>query len=323
MNMTPNSITYRIISGTDLKLSSLGFGCHQLSGFGWGKVSEGELVEAVYAAIDLGITLFDTAPIYGLGYSEKLLGKTLGHKRKDVILATKVGLVWDKSKVFRKWNDNSSANILREIDQSLKNLRTDYIDIYQIHWPDLKTPLSYTLETMQLLKKSGKIRAIGCCNFSLEQLKEAVKWAKITTVQIPYNLVDRKDELGIMPFCKENGINVLIYSPIARGLLSGKYNQTSKFGKDDHRGRSTDAYFAGDNYRDNLKMVRRIEKVAVNLNKLPTQVALRWVLENPQVTSAIFGVKNVKQLKENMGCLNFQLSDKDMIYLSKKIKKDT
>jgi len=308
---------YNTIEGLDIKPSCLGLGCWQLGGHGWGKVSEREMVKGIYKALNSGINFFDTAPIYGLGRSEKVLGKTLHIERKNVIIATKVGLVWEKSNTFRKFTDNSPTNINREIDMSLKRLKTDYIDLYQIHWPDPNTPTEDTLHAMEKLKDSGKIRCIGCCNFSLELLKECLKYAEIKTIQIPYNLIDRKVEKDLLPFCRKNNIRVLAYSSIAKGLLTGKYNKNTKFGEDDHRSRHK--YFHGEDFLKNLKILEKVEVIAKKLDKLPAQIALRWVLENPCVTTALVGIKNVAQVEENVVSADFEISKEDMEFLNEEV----
>ena len=308
---------YTHLEGLGVKLSCLGLGGEQLGGYGWGKVSESQMVKAVHKAIDSGVTFFDTAPIYGLGHSEEVLGKALSAARKNVIIATKVGLVWEKNEPFEKFTDSSPANIEKEVDMSLKRLGSDYIDVYQIHWPDPNTPIEDTLFAMKKLKQSGKIRCIGCCNFSLELLREAVKYAEIRTVQIPYSLIDRKFESDVLPFCSDNNIAVLAYSPIARGFLSGKYDKDTIFGLDDHRSRSEDEYFQGEAQAKNLRVLEKLEFIAKKLNKIPSQIALRWVLENPCITTAIFGAKNTVQVKENVVASDFSLSQEDIEFLNK------
>lgn len=302
--------------GLDIKLSRLSLGCWQLGGHGWGKVSEADMIQAVYKALDLGITLFDTAPIYGLGHSEELLGEALQAKRRAVVIATKVGLKWEKGDDFKKSIDCSPENIYREIEGSLRRLKTDYIDIYQIHWPGPDTPIEDTMIAMQKLRASGKIRLIGCCNFPLSLLKQALEFGRIDAVQIPYNLVDREVEADLLPFCRDNNIAVLTYSSLAGGLLSGKYDKNTKFGPNDHRGRSEDGYFSKEALPGNLAVIERVKTVATRLNKSPVQVALCWILENHSVTSAIFGAKNVVQLEENAAALGFTLSREDMKFLS-------
>ena len=194
---------YTGLDGLDIKLSRVGFGGEQLGGYGWGKTTEAEMVEAIRKALDSGVNLFDTAPVYGLGHSEEVLGKALAGDRGNVVISTKAGLVWKKDAASRKTTpaspvekfiNCSPANIIREVDASLKRLQTDYIDIYQIHWPDYSAPIEDTLHTMERLKKAGKIRCIGVCNFPLELLKESLVYADICTIQVPYNLIDKKIE---------------------------------------------------------------------------------------------------------------------------------
>lgn len=307
------------LKGLDIELSCLGLGCLQLGGHGWGKISEKEMVKTVRKAIDSGITLFDTAPVYGLGHSEEVLGKALGTERKNIILATKVGFSWKKDDTFEGFIDNSPANISKEIDMSLKRLRTDYIDLYQIHWPDPNTPIEDTLFALKKLKQSGKIRCIGCCNFSLKLLKEAVKYDEIRTIQIPYNLIDRKFEGDLLPFCRDTNITVLAYSPIARGFLSGKYDKDTTFSLDDHRSRSEDEYFKGEAFAKNSRILEKIRLIARKLDKTPSQIALRWILENPCITTAIFGAKNTAQVEENVEASDFELSQEDKEFLNRDI----
>lgn len=307
------SMRYIHLTGLDLVPSCIGFGCWPLGGHGWGKASSPEIIKAVHKAIDCGVNFFDTAPIYGLGHSEELLGKALGSKRKDVIIATKVGLTWKRGKTFQKFADSSPANISREIGESLRRLNTDYIDLYQIHWPDPNNPLEDTLSTMEKLKSEGKIRYIGCCNFPLDLVKESLKCGQINTIQMRYNLIDREAETDFLAFCKENGIGVLTHSSIAQGLLSGKYDETSRFSSNDHRSR--DKHFQGEAFLRNLEVVGKVKFIAKKLNKTPTQIALRWVLQNPCVATAIVGVKSVPQIEENVVASDFALSQEDMEFL--------
>lgn len=297
----------------DIEISPLGLGCWKYDD-NWGGVFEKEMIRTIHKALDSGVNLFDTAPIYGLGRSEEILGKALGKNRKNIILCTKLGLTWGKNRRVEKSIDCSPANIKREIDMSLKRLRTDYIDIYQIHWPDPNTPLEATLLTMNALKSSGKIRHIGCCNFPLDLLKEALKYAEILSVQIPYSLIDREAENGLLPFCEEIGISTLIYSPLGKGLLTGKYGENTKFRLGARRER--DRYFQGQEFLGNLKILRKVKYVAERLHKTPAQVAIRWVLQNPYVSAAIFGVQNLVQFKEDIMALDFLLSSEDLELLT-------
>ncbi len=305
---------------TDIKLSCLGLGGEQLGGHGWGKVSDKQMIDVVHKALDLGITLFDTAPIYGLGHSEEVLGKALGINRKNVIIATKAGLRWRTGKHFEKSIDSSPSNIEREIDLSLKRLRTDYIDLYQIHWHDPDTPLEETLVAMSKLKQAGKIRCIGCCNFTIEVLREAMKYEVIETAQIPYNLIDRTSENDILPFCRDKNIKVLTYSPLARGFLSGKYDADTVFSPNDNRNRTNDKYFSGEEIANNLVVLERLKLISNKIGETPSQIAIRWCLDNRDITSVIFGAKNALQVEENVASLDFSILGYDIEFLSKEIE---
>lgn len=302
-----------------MNLPRLALGGWQLGGHGWGKTSDQDMITAVRRALQMGITFFDTAPIYGLGHSEEILGKALGALRRDVTIGTKVGLVWEEAGAFKKSTDNSPKNIIREIDMSLQRLGTDYVDLYQIHWPDSTRPIEDTIRVMEDLKRAGKIRAIGCCNFSVELLKEAAKYGEIESVQVPYNLIDRSYEATLFPYCLENGVKVLAYSPLARGLLTGKYESTTRFEPDDHRGRDGDQYFDGPSFAKNLKIAERVKAVAARLNLTPAQVALRWVLGSRWAPTAIFGAKNAEQVEENVLASGCALPEADLKFLGEEI----
>ena len=308
---------YNELANLNIKVSNLGLGCLQLGGHGWGTLSESEMVVVIHEAIDNGITFFDTAPIYGLGHSEEILGRILGEKRNQVVIATKAGLQWKKNGDFEKFIDASPESIKKDIDASLQRLRTDYIDLYQLHWPDPNTPIEETLLAMARLKKTGKIRCIGLSNFSLAQLEEARQYCRIDTIQVPYNLIDRKAERDLLPFSRENDIAVIAYSPIARGLLSGKYDAATRFESDDHRHRNGDEYFNKENLDRNLEIVDKVTVVAEKLHKTPAQISLRWVMENPAVTITLFGAKNVAQVRENIQATAFTLSKDNKKFLSK------
>ncbi|MFC2060354.1 aldo/keto reductase [Chloroflexota bacterium] len=300
-----------------IKPSRLGMGGEQLGIYGWHGLSEPEMERAVNKALACGVNFFDTAPIYGLGHSEELLGKALGTRRKDVIIATKVGLIWKKKGAFQRCTDASPDNIRREIDASLRRLQTDYIDLYQVHWPDFNTPIGETMMALDELKKAGKIRAIGCCNFPLDLLKEAVKYCPIAAIQSPYNLVDRGIECALLPWCRQNGIHVIAYTPIAKGLLAGQYTADTRFGPEDNRSRHP--YFQDEALVENLRVVERVRIVAERLGKTSAQIALGWVLANLHIGTALVGVKNAAQMAENIGALDFALTSEDIRFLEEEI----
>jgi aryl-alcohol dehydrogenase-like predicted oxidoreductase len=282
------------ILNTDIELSRIGLGTWAMGGWMWGGTDEQESIRTIHSAIDRGITLIDTAPVYGFGKSEEIVGKALasGGLRQRVSIATKVGLDWSNGEPFR---NATRERIFAEIDASLKRLRTDVIDIYQVHWPDPMTPLSETADAMASLFKQGKIRAIGVSNFSPKQMNEFGWVAPIHTAQPPYNLFEREIENDVLPDCAWEGIAVLAYGAICRGLLSGRMNPGTKFEGDDLRG--TDPKFLQPRFGQYLEAVRLLDRFAQdNYGKRVIHLALRWVLDQPGVTSALWGARHPGQL---------------------------
>ena len=282
------------IPGTDLQVSRIGLGTWAMGGWMWGGTDEQESIRTIHSAIDRGITLIDTAPAYGFGKSEEIVGKALaaGGLRQRVSIATKVGLDWSNGQPFR---NASRARIFAEIDASLKRLRTDVIDIYQVHWPDPMTPLSETADAMGSLFKQGKIRAIGVSNFTPEQMNEFGLVAPIHSAQPPYNLFEREIEKDVLPYCTWEGIAVLAYGAICRGLLSGRMKPDTKFEGDDLR--RTDPKFQQPRSGQYLEAVRLLDRFAQkNYGKRVIHLALRWVLDQPGVTSALWGARHPGQL---------------------------
>jgi aryl-alcohol dehydrogenase-like predicted oxidoreductase len=222
------------IPGTSLRVSRVALGTWAIGGWMWGGTDDARSISTIRAAIDNGINLIDTAPAYGFGHSEEIVGRaiTQGNLRSRVHLATKVGLEWRNGKVFR---NASRARIMREIDESLRRLQTDTIDLYQVHWPDPTVAIEETAEAMHDLLKRGKIRAIGVSNFSVEQIERFRKVAPLHSVQPPYNLFERGIEADVLPYARATGLTVLSYGALCRGLLSGKMNPTSRFTGDDLR----------------------------------------------------------------------------------------
>jgi aryl-alcohol dehydrogenase-like predicted oxidoreductase len=282
------------IPGTDLKFSRIGLGTWAMGGWMWGGTDENESIRTILSAIDRGITLIDTAPVYGFGKSEETVGKALewAGVRQRVLLATKVGLDWANGEPFR---NATRTRIFAEIESSLRRLRTDVIDIYQVHWPDPMTPIDETAEAMASLFKQGKIRAIGVSNFSPAQMNEFGIVAPIHSAQPPYNLFERGIERNVLPYCERDGIAVLAYGAICRGLLSGRINQDTKFDGDDLR--ATDPKFRAPRFKQYLEAVRLLDRFArENYAKRVIHLALRWVLDQPGVTSARWGARHPGQL---------------------------
>jgi aryl-alcohol dehydrogenase-like predicted oxidoreductase len=282
------------IANTDIEVSRIGLGTWAIGGWMWGGADEQESIHTIHAAIDRGINLIDTAPVYGFGRSEETVGKALAQSgmRYRVAIATKVGLDWRGSQPLR---DASPRRIFKEIEASLKRLRTDVIDIYQVHWPDPNTPIEKTAEAMGTLYQQGKIRAIGVSNFSRAQMSRFSRIAPIHAVQPPYNLFEREIEGDVLPHCWWQGISTLVYGSICRGLLSGRMTAHTQFGGDDLR--RTDPKFQQPRYSQYLEAVERLDRFARdNYGKRVIHLALRWVLDKPGVTSALWGARRPDQL---------------------------
>ena len=282
------------IPSANLQFSRIGLGTWAMGGWMWGGTDEQESIRTVHSAIDRGVTLIDTAPVYGFGKSEEIVGKALasGGLRQRVSIATKVGLDWANGEPFR---NATRKRIFAEIDASLKRLRTDVIDIYQVHWPDPITPLSETADAMGSLLKQGKIRAIGVSNFSPEQMNEFGLVAPIHAAQPPYNLFEREIEKDVLPYCARKGIAVLAYGSICRGLLSGRMSPDTQFEGDDLR--RTDPKFLQPRFGQYLEAVRLLDRFArEHYGKRVIHLALRWVLDQPGVTSALWGARHPGQL---------------------------
>jgi aryl-alcohol dehydrogenase-like predicted oxidoreductase len=308
------------IPGVNLPLSRIGLGTWAMGGWMWGGTDEQESIRTIHSAIDRGITLIDTAPVYGFGRSEEIVGKALasGGLRQLVAIATKVGLDWTNGEPFR---NATRTRIFAEIEASLKRLRTDVIDIYQVHWPDPITPIGETADAMAALFKQGKIRAIGVSNFSPEQMKEFGLVAPIETAQPPYNLFEREIEKNALPHCIWDGIAVLAYGAICRGLLSGRMSPETKFEGDDLR--RTDPKFQPPRFGQYLDAVRLLDRFAQeNYSKRVIHLALRWVLDQPGVTSALWGARHPDQLDPVGGVMGWTL-DRDALHEIDRIIRDT
>ncbi len=285
---------YVTIYGLDRKVSRIGLGTWSIGGFNWGGTDEQAAIETIINALEHGITLLDTAPVYGLGRAEELVGRALQHygKRQEVIIATKVGLEWRGEQIFR---NSSKIRIMQEIDDSLRRLKTDYIDVYQVHWPDPLVPIGETAAAMNQLYREGKIRAIGVSNYSLEQLNLFRQVAPLHTVQPPYNLFERNVEKDVLPYCHSQGISTLTYGSLCRGLLSGKMRPDTQFRGDDVR--KLDPKFQQPRYEQYLKAVERLDEFArKNLGRHVLELAMRWTLDQPFVNVALWGARHPTQL---------------------------
>jgi aryl-alcohol dehydrogenase-like predicted oxidoreductase len=282
------------IPGTSLRASRIALGTWAMGGWMWGGSNENDAISAIHSALDRGINLIDTAPVYGFGRSEEIVGKALavGGRRKRAYIATKVGLDWKDQKAFR---NASKARIVEEAENSLRRLQTDVIDLYQVHWPDPHTPIAEIAEAMGELHRAGKIRAIGVSNFSPAQMKEFRKVAPLHAAQPPYNLFERAIEEDVLPYCRGQDIAVLAYGSLCRGLLSGSMSRSSRFTGDDLR--KDDPKFLPPRFEQYLAAVERLDRFAQErYGRSVIHLAVRWVLDRGETNIALWGARRADQL---------------------------
>ena len=301
---------YRQLGRMSPTVSRLCYGTWQFGG-DWGSFETREAQAAIRHALELGITFFDTAQAYGFGMSERVLGEALRselrNQRDKVILATKGGLRLEGGKLLR----DASARWLRQgVEQSLRNLGVDYIDLYQLHWPDPRTPLEETAEAMGQFVTEGKVRYVGVSNFDVDQMREFEKTRKIDTLQPPYHLFRRDIEKEILPYCQEHGIGVLVYGPLAHGLLGGRYTSQTTFASNDWR--SGSPAFRGELFERNLRVVARLRSLADRQGITAPQLAIAWVLANPAVDVAIVGARHPQQLTQTAPAADVELSEETL-----------
>lgn len=291
---TTGKVEHAEIPGSSLKVSRVSLGAWAIGGWMWGGTDESESIATVRAALEHGVNVIDTAPVYGFGRSEEIVGKALaeGGLRDDAVIATKAGLEWKDGKVFR---NASRERIMLEIDESLRRLRTDHIDIYQIHWPDPLVKMEETAEAMNALLKQGKIRAIGVSNFSVDQMEQFRKVAPIHVLQPPYNLFERGIDADILPYCLKNNIATFGYGALCRGLLSGRMKPDTVFDGDDLRRK--DPKFQQPRFGRYLAAVRRLDELAKDrFGKRVIDLAARWMLDQG-ITTALWGARHPDQLR--------------------------
>jgi aryl-alcohol dehydrogenase-like predicted oxidoreductase len=282
------------IPGTPLKISRVALGTWAIGGWMWGGTDEAQSVSTIRAALDHGINLIDTAPVYGFGRSEEIVGKAVAeaHLRSRVLIATKAGLEWRGGRVFR---NAGRARILAEVEDSLRRLQTDYIDIYQVHWPDPLVRIEETAEAMDTLFRQGKIRAIGASNFSVAQLEQFRRVAPLHVLQPPYNLFERAIEADLLPYCRKNRIATLGYGALCRGLLSGRMRPDTVFDGDDLR--RTDPKFRAPRFAQYLAAVQSLDQLArERFGKHVIELAVRWMLDQG-ITTALWGARHPGQLQ--------------------------
>jgi aryl-alcohol dehydrogenase-like predicted oxidoreductase len=310
------------LGNSDLHITPIGFGAWAIGGggwaFGWGSQDDQESVEAIRKALDLGVNWIDTAAIYGLGHSESVVAKALKGRSERPYIFTKCSMIWDdKGEIGRSLKADS---LRKEVEASLNRLEIDTIDLYQIHWPNPDTDVEEGWSTLAKLKEEGKVRYIGVSNFSVEQLKRAQAIAPVTSLQPPYSLVNRAVESEILPFCRENNIGVIVYSPMQSGLLTGAMTPERIASMPDDDWRKQSAEFKEPRLSQNLKLVGLLKQIGQTHGRSPGEVAIAWTLSNPAVTAAIVGGRNGKQVEGIIGAGEFRLNQEEHELIKEHLK---
>ena len=308
----------RRLGNTDLWLTTVGLGTWAMGGpwqFGWGPQDDDEALAAILAALDRGINWIDTAPAYGLGHSEELVGRALRQTQHKPCIATKCGLLWNDRK--EKVSCLEPQSIRKECHESLTRLGIEVIDLYQMHWPDPDSGIEKAWEEMTRLKEEGLVRHIGVCNYSVEQLERIGRIHPVASLQPPYSMLHREVEKDSLAYCAKHGLGVVAYSPMQRGLLTGKFNRERLAGlaPDDHRRRSPD--FQEPQFSATLALVEQLEKMAQRNGRNCAQLAIAWVLRRKEVTAAIVGSRRPSQVEETVNAGDWRLSKKDIDEIEK------
>ncbi|MDB5053165.1 MAG: hypothetical protein JWM44_1215 [Bacilli bacterium] len=302
---------YRKLGKNGPEISIIGFGSWAIGGSGWasawGDQDDQLSHDSVRAALDVGVTFYDTAAVYGLGYSEEIIGKALKGDRDKVVLATKCGLVWNENQTISK--NGTFDSIIREAESSLRRLGTDYIDLYQMHWPDtdLNAPAEETMRAMDKLVQDGKIRYVGVSNYNVPLLEESLAVRHVDALQPPYSILRPAVEKEILPFCLEKGIGVVAYSSLTSGLLSGNYTYDTKFEPGDWRSRN--AAHTGEGLRKNVDRVDKLKVIAARLGISVPQLAVAYVVAHPAITSAIVGVRKPSHIIDVLPAVDVTLDE--------------
>jgi len=313
----------RELGSSDVKVTPIAFGAWAIGGWMWGGTDRSDAIRAIHASLDEGITTIDTAPVYGFGLSEQIVGEAIKGKREQVQILTKYGLQWENTEgqfFFSSTNNEgnpvdiyrhaSAERVVHECERSLKHLGTDYIDLLQIHWNDPGTPIEETMSAVYKLIKDGKVRAAGVCNYDVDQMKQAMQVVPLASNQVPYSMVRRDIEKDVVPFSLEKGISILPYSPLQRGLLTGKIKPDYRFNEGDSR--PTTPYFRIGNLIKINEFLGRIRPIADEKNASLAQLVLRWCMQMPGMSCVLSGARNPEQVRENSGALNFSLTEQEM-----------
>jgi len=322
----------RALGKSALPVSPIAFGAWAIGGWLWGGADKKDAIRAIHACLDHGVTSLDTAPIYGFGQSEEIVGEAIKGKRDSFEILTKCGMLWEgtQGEYFFTTNDNSGVqreiytysgrdSIIRECEDSLRRLGTDYIDLYQVHWPDGTTPIEEAMEAFRILLEQGKIRAAGVSNYSVEQMEQASTVVDLSSNQVPYSMVRRDIEQDVLPWCRDNDCGILAYSPLQRGLLTGKITPDYPFAPGDNRPETP--HFKVNNLIKTNKFLDKIKPMAEEKGATLSQLVIAWTLYQPGITVALVGARNEEQVRQNAGALGVQLSADELDKISRELDK--
>ncbi|SKC41250.1 aldo/keto reductase [Ohtaekwangia koreensis] len=312
------------IGNSSVQVTPMAFGAWAVGGWMWGGAEESAALRAIRASFDLGMTTIDTAPVYGFGRSEELVGRALqGIPRDQYQILTKYGLNWETAegefyfdttdnngKALKVYRYAAAAKVIKECEDSLRRLKTDYIDLLQIHWSDATTPIEETMRAVVKLIEQGKVRAAGVCNYSTTQVDEALKVVKLASNQVPYSMINRGIEKDIVPQALQKGMSIIPYSPLQRGLLSGKIKPGHKFGEGDTR--ENNKFYTTENINRANALLEKIKPIADGHNASLSQLVINWTTRQPAMDCVLVGARDEQQVKENVKALDFKLSDEEL-----------
>jgi len=309
----------RTLGSSDIEVSVIGLGCWAIGGWMWGGTDDEKAIAAIQKAIDVGMVFLDTAAIYGFGHSEQIVGKAIEGRREEIVLATKCGLVWDHAtdnlsfvdKEGRAiYRDLTKENILKEAEESLRRLKTDWVDLYQCHRPDDLTPAEETMEALNLLLEQGKIRAIGVSNFPVKMIKDFRQYGTVHSDQPRYSMLDRTIEAEHLPYYRENNMGILAYSPLEQGILTGKVTLDREFPELDYR--RDRPWFQKKNLKRALDFLEKLKPMAADHGKTLAQLAANWVICQDELMVPLVGARTPEQVIENAGAADWWLTEEEL-----------
>ncbi len=325
-------MVYKTLGTSSVKVTPLAFGAWAIGGWMWGGSEEQTALRAIRAAFDHGMTTIDTAPVYGFGRSEELVARGMeGIARDKYQILTKFGMNWEtnQGEYFFDTTDNDGTpikmykyagkdQVIKEIEASLRRLKTDYVDLLQIHWPDATTPISETMEVVRKLIDEGKVRAAGVCNYNTSQVEEALAIVDIVSNQVPYSMVNRGIENDVVPQALEKKMSIIPYSPLQRGLLTGKIRKDHKFNAGDTR--EGNRFYTPENIDRTNALLAKIKPIAESHNASLAQLVLNWTTRQPAMDCVLAGARDDKQVADNVKALDFSLSDSELNTINKAVR---